>query len=335
MRIFASEALSVEEAVLHDPEPSCSEGGRTGISRRPVARFTQLVIVSYLCLWPAVPSAQSRDKDGVQYGAGLVVNVPMPEAEVSQAVDEVVQNGIIRGTKEYNKDEYISGATAAASTRAFPAWTEEGKVFYKIRAHALDPRNFKDSGDVGTLAVRYVVQGQGEKNTVLRIDAVFVEDFRHATHASNGSVESSEYKAIHDHLESMESIKQQGVEAEAERQQLVNQKLLSKEEPSLTTPRAVVAEVRPEAAAHDVSPTPAPAETLEQHVQNLRRQVQRLVKSPGAPLKSAPFHTAGTLKSLPPGTEILVLISTPYWYGVETHDGQHGWIPRDQLEQLP
>jgi len=75
--------------------------------------------------------------------------------------------------------------------------------------------------------------------------------------------------------------------------------------------------------------------TLEQHVQDLRRQVQRLVKSPGAPLKSAPFHTATTLQSLSTGTEVLVVISTTYWLGVETHDGQHGWILRDELELLP
>jgi hypothetical protein len=41
------------------------------------------------------------------------------------------------------------------------------------------------------------------------------------------------------------------------------------------------------------------------------------------------------MKSLEPGIEVMILISTPYWYGVETHDGQHGWIRRDQLEQLP
>ena len=75
-----------------------------------------------------------------------------------------------------------------------------------------------------------------------------------------------------------------------------------------------------------------PAESPEQHVAELRRQVERLVKKPGAPLQAAPFHTANTLKSLEPGVEVLVLISTPYWYGVETRDGQHGWIRRDQLE---
>ena len=78
-----------------------------------------------------------------------------------------------------------------------------------------------------------------------------------------------------------------------------------------------------------------PDESLEQHVEELRRQVERLVRQPGAPLKSAPFHTASTLKSLEPGIEVMILISTPYWYGVETHDGQHGWVRRDQLEQVP
>ena len=74
---------------------------------------------------------------------------------------------------------------------------------------------------------------------------------------------------------------------------------------------------------------------MEQHVKDLRRQVQRLVKAPGAPLKPAPFHTASTLQSLKPGTDVLIVVSTPYWYGVETHEGQHGWMLRDDLELLP
>jgi hypothetical protein len=78
-----------------------------------------------------------------------------------------------------------------------------------------------------------------------------------------------------------------------------------------------------------------PGESLEHHVAELRRQVERLVKKPGAPLQSAPFHTATTVKSLEPGTEVLIVISTPYWYGVETNEGEHGWIRRDQLEQVP
>jgi len=303
-------------------------------------------------LFSAAPLAQARENEKLAYGEGLIVNVPYPEAEVEQVVQDVAQNGIIRGTKEYNKDENIGGAKAADSTRVFPPWTEGGRVFYKVRLQALDPRNFKDSGDVGTLAVRYVLQPQGEKNTVLRINAVFVEDFRRTVHASNGSVESSEYKDIRDHLDAIDLMKQQAAEAEKERQQqpLKKQSPVMNGEGAPTAARVVQPTAQPAAAAamvaHDgvasdasaVKQPPseaAPVQTLEQQVQDLRRQVERLVKAPGAPLKSAPFHTATTLSPLPTGTEVLILISTPYWYGVETRAGQHGWMSRDDLELLP
>jgi hypothetical protein len=278
----------------------------------------------------------AREKNATHYGEGLIVNVPFPETEVAQVVQDVIQNGIIRGTKEYNKDEYISGAKPATSTRVFREWTEGGKVFYKVRLKALDPLNFKDGSDVGTLAVRYVVQPQGDKNTVLRIDARFVEDFRHAAHPSNGSVEGAEYKTIHDQLESIQSMKAQTVEAEKEKQEHFAQM----QRPAVSDQTSAPApQTFPTSSA---SPDPAPpaevlspSQTLEQHVQDLRRQIQRLVKAPGAPLQSAPFHTATTLRSLPAGTEVLIVVSTPYWFGVETHEGQHGWILRDELEQIP
>ena len=324
------------------------------------------VAAAFLLLTAAAIPSHGREKDVLQYGAGLIVNVPLPEPEVAQVVEDVAQNTIIRGSKEYNKDEYVAGAVAATSTPVFPAWTEGGKVFYKVRKQALDPRNFKNSGDVGTLAVRYVVQPQGDKNTVLRIDALFVEDFRHSVHQSNGSVESSEYKDIHDRLEAVELMKKENAEAlQAKQERLAKQnfglgsdtvvlstppstaKSLDSANGESTTGERTTGQAAPTSALQSspASPTSAmpqssaaselPAESLEQHVAELRQQVERLVKKPGAPLKSAPFHTASTLKSLEPGVEVLILISTPYWYGVETHDGQHGWIRRDKLEQVP
>lgn len=277
-----------------------------------------------------------KEKDATQYGMGLIVNLPFPENEVNQVVQDVIQNGLIRGTKEYNKDEYITGAMPATSTKVFAEWTEGGKVFYKMRLKALDPRNFKDSSDVGTLVVRYVVQPQGDKNTVLHIDARFVEDFRHIMHPSNGSVESAEYKDIHDHLDAIESMKAQTLEAQKEKQeQSSSQQLpaISVETPatvSQPTPVNTSNSDAPPSSGQDSTP-----QSLEQRVQDLRRQVQRSVKSPGAALKSAPFHTASTLQSLPTGTEVLIVISTTYWLGVETHEGQHGWILRDELELVP
>jgi hypothetical protein len=290
----------------------------------------------------AIPAHGREKKDALEYGAGLIVNVPLPEPEVAQVVEDVAQNTFIRGTKEYNKDEYIAGAAAATSTPVFPAWTEGGKVFYKVRKQALDPRNFKNGGDVGTLAVRYVVQPQGDKNTVLRIDALFVEDFRHSVHQSNGSVESSEYKDIQDRLQAVELMKKENVDAEQAKQERLAKKNFGMGDDTvlLSTPPSTAAPTSP-ASPSSATPQPSaayeqqPDESLEQHVAELRRQVERLVKQPGAPLKSAPFHTASTLKSLEPGVEVIILISTPYWYGVETHDGQHGWLRRDQLEQMP
>ena len=312
---------------------------------------TRLFLAFWLVFAAALP-LPAREKEKLSYGEGLIVNVPLPESEVQQVVEDIAQNGMIRGTKEYNKDEFVGGAKAAASSRVFPAWTEGGKVFYKVREHALDPRNFKDGGDVGTLVVRYVVQPQGEKNTVLRIDALFEEDFRHTVHPSNGSVESSEYKDIQEHLEAIEVMKKQNAESEKERQEQQAKK--RKTAVQTYAPTEAVQESAPGAAETHEDPSsqstveqsqsqspsgqsvPKPTysgQTLEDHVKDLRKQVERLVKAPGAPLKSAPFHTATTLQTLTVGTEVLILISTPYWYGVETHEGQHGWMMRDQLEE--
>ena len=338
-------------------------------------RYLPGVLALFFSLMALVSMPLYGAKNKVHYGQGVIVNIPLPEPEVAQAVEDVVQNTLIRGTKEYNKDEYVSKAVAATSTPLFPKWTGVGKVFYKVREQALDPRNFKDSSDLGTLAVRYVVQAQGENNTVLRIDALFKEDFRRVVHQSNGSVESAEYKDIQDHLAQVELVKKETADAlEAKKENLSKEKFSSskdtgtdKKSSSTVPPFEIVtvggapAESKPDRTTGEkadgqpvpqpptetavttrtvetTQPAPSelqPGESLEHHVAELRRQVERLVKKPGAPLQSAPFHTATTVKSLEPGTEVLIVISTPYWYGVETNEGEHGWIRRDQLEQVP
>jgi hypothetical protein len=349
----------------------------------------------FLVFANAILAHAGAKKDALHYGEGVIVNIPLPEPEVEQAVEDVAQNTIIRGTKEYNKDEYVAGAAEVPSTPVFPPWKEGGKVFYKVRLAALDPRNFKESSDVGILAVRYVVQPQGDQNTILRINAIFVEDFRRTAHPSNGSVETSEYKDIQDHLAAVELVKKETADAlQAKQERAAKQRfgtpadtaadhtaprdttISSSQSTAAETTDRPVDEIRPAAPqvsasqasssqgfasqgssaeeiasqekpsgiprASAASPSDSmvaayqqPGQSLEQHVTEMRKLVERLVKKPGAPLQSAPFHTATTLKSLDPGTEVLLLISTPYWYGVETRDGQHGWIRRDQLEQLP
>ncbi len=374
LRLFCCQGgFLVESTTVFSEVGRSPLGGQSGF----VPSRLRKIGLGLLLMFAAI-QLPARDKDNLQYGAGLIVNVPFSESEVTQVVQDVIQDGIIRGTKEYNKDQYVMGATAVSTTRVFSEKVENGRVFYKIRLNALDPRNFKDSGDSGTLAVRYIVQPQGADHTVLRIDARFMEDFRRVSHASNGSVENAEYKDIHDRLDSIELMKSETAEAEKENQAAREKMAASRQEaaPATQAPAAAttVAEVTPApsvptpappAASSATEPAPAsigstsssaspspsglaPAsapvaaasfddssQTLEEHVKDLRRQVQRLVKAPGAPLKSAPFHTASTLQSLAPGTEVLIVVSTPYWYGVETHDGQHGWMLRDDLGLLP
>jgi Skp family chaperone for outer membrane proteins len=281
------------------------------------------VVVGF-CFWVIVAICANplgaRTKQAQDYGGGLSVSVLAKEPELMQAVQDVVADGVIQGSKEYNKDEYISGAEPAASTRVFPKWTGPGQVFYKIKTKALDPRNFKDSGNSGTLAVRYIVQKNDAKSTFLKIEAIFVDDDHHIQHLSNGSIEGAEYKDIQDHLAAMQLKKSEAVAQDQRRQQQLAALELERKHKQQELDKVIER---------------SPDETLQQHVDRLRHDVERLVRAPGTQLKSAPFKSASSLESLPAGTHVAIVISTPYWYGVEIESGQHGWIHRSQLEQLP
>jgi len=268
----------------------------------------------------SIHALNAKSKQALDYGTGLSVKVPVPEQQLLQAVQDVVSDGIIQGSKEYNKDEYVSGAEAVDSTRAFPKWTGPGQVFYKIKKNALDPRNFKDSSDSGTLAVRYVLQPVDAGNTVLKIDAIFTDDYHHRDHLSNGSVEGAEYKDIQDHIAVMQLKRTEAAAEEQRHQQQLAAKELDRKRKQQEIEQTIAR---------------GPDESLQQHIDRLRHDVERQVKFSGTQLKSAPFKSASTLESLPAGAQVAILISTAYWYGVETQSGQHGWIHRSQLEQLP
>jgi len=297
--------------------------GLSSARKQSVRQATGTITLSILLLLFTVPPLHSREHKTRKedYGLGFSTEISAPESEVLQAVDEIINDGMIQGSKEYIQDKYVERAEPATSSPLFPEWKGPGKAFYKVRMKVLAPTNFKESNDEGTLAVRYVVQSKAPKQTILRIDAVFVEDFRRIVHASDGSVESAEYKDVQDHVDAIELQKKQTAESERHRsEELAKQALERKRK-------------QDEASALETAQTSA--ETLEQHVQKLRQQVERVVKAPGAQLKSAPFHSATNLKELDAGAEVVILIVSPYWYGVETEDGQHGWINREQLEPLP
>jgi hypothetical protein len=289
--------------------------------KKVVLRLTALALLfASLCAIPLWADKQKKERKE-DYGLGLTTVVEAPESEVLNAVQAVVNSGIIQGSKEYNRDPYIDKADPASSSKLFPDWAGPGKVFYKVRTEVLDPRGFYQSTDIGTLAVRYIVEAKDPTHTQVRIDAIFEEDFRRISHPSDGSVEAAEFKDIQDHLDATEEDKRQAAEAVKHREEEIARKALEE--------KAEMAEVE------SLSSSQNSEQALEQKVKQLRRKAERLTKVPGAQLRSAPFHTASVLKNLDPGLEVVILVKTNYWMGVETEDGQHGWIRQDQLEPMP
>src|ERR1700687_3705326 len=94
-------------------------------------RVLGLALAGCLVVLAAAPVFAGDKSAQESYGVGLNVSVPVPERELLQAVQDVAADGIIQGSKEYNKDEYIAGAESADNTAAFPKWTGAGQVFYK------------------------------------------------------------------------------------------------------------------------------------------------------------------------------------------------------------
>ena len=168
--------------------------------------------------------------------------------------------------------------------------------------------------------MRYVVTQADANATIVQVDAVFV-DARNVHHPSVGNVESSEYAAVQEHIRNIQ----------AKRMQLQETSTATVSLPS--TPAPSGANQPPVAIADPTQSVTIPE--LKKHVEALRHQVELRVREQGAQLKSAPFHSAAILESVPAQSEVLIVVVSPYWYGVETDDGHRGWIHHSQLEPLP
>lgn len=250
---------------------------------------------------------------------GYVFDVAAPESVVAGIVKDIAADSLIRGTYVYEKEKTLSGAIPASSSSAFGAWQGPGIVFYKTLSDTLSPRHFENSNDLGTITVRYVVIPESATNTRVRIDAVFVERARRKVHVSDGSVETAEFSAIRAGIEKYNRDQEDAAEAQKERQDVLAKAIQDRE--------------RQDEAAR-VESDEESVRNLEARLHDLQRALEVQVKTGGAEFKSAPFRSAANLKMLPAGSQVVVLILTPYWYGVATPDGQHGWVRRDVVEPV-
>jgi hypothetical protein len=285
-------------------------------ARAAFHRFKPVLILAVATAFPLAARAQKALTT-----PGLVHEFSGSLEEVRQAVRNVQHDHIVHGTKVFEREPILTGAQDATASPLFPPWEGSGEVLFKIRPEAIAPRHFFEPADIGTIGVRYVIIPVAVDRTRVKIDAVYVETAHNRAHASDGSVEKEEMKEIKDTLESMQQAAADAADTRRREQsaELVRQSFVRQREDESTR----------------LATLQSSEKDLEQEVTSLRHEVERRVKAPGTDLKAAPFHSAATLKPLSAFTEVVVLIVTPHWLGVETAEGQRGWLPVEQLEPLP
>jgi hypothetical protein len=251
---------------------------------------------------------------------GFAIDLKATEEDVIKAVQAVADDQIIHGTSVYSREDNLTEAEAATSSAYYGAWQGPGHVFYKVRLGALSPKHFKNSNDMGTITIRYVVQAVSANRTHIQIDAVFVEDAMHKVHPSDTTVETSEFAEINSHLLRIHREEQQTAELVKQRQKDDEARAASKlRDQELARLKSAESSLR----------------DLQSRAHELRHDIEVKVKNPSTELKAAPFQRSAKLQSLTEGTQVVIEIITPYWYGVETDQGQRGWLRQDQVEPLP
>ncbi|HWO27659.1 MAG TPA: hypothetical protein VNO32_02555, partial [Candidatus Acidoferrum sp.] len=144
---------------------------------------------------------------------GLVRELFGSLEEVRQAVQFVVHDQVIHGTLIFDKEPILNGAEAVDSSPLFDPWQGPGDVYFKIRKNAIAPRHFLESGDQGTIAVRFVLIPVDANRTRVKIDAIYQETAHRVFHPSDGTVEKSEMKEIKDQLETLQEAAAQAADA--------------------------------------------------------------------------------------------------------------------------
>jgi Bacterial SH3 domain len=315
---------------------------RVGTRITKIQRLCTALSLFLLC----VPVSWAARDTGA---ASFSIDLDKPYADVLAIVSDVAHAATIKGTFEYRGEDSLDKAEFQENSRVFPAWTEPGKVFYKVRTKALSPSHFLNSNDVGTVAVRYVVQERGPNSTRLFIDAVFVENARHHGHPSDGYVETCEFGEIGKRLKERDQLL---AETATGQQFSPGTESSSRKEDALAQPVAHPSPPVPAAEVVDTSKTSdlanaiaeqksqlaadyAGLEKLEGQARQLRSAEFVKVKADRAELKALPYTHARVVESLKRGQEVTVLSKSAFWYQVRSEDGQEGWISHSMLEAQP
>jgi hypothetical protein len=260
------------------------------------------------------------------------IDLDQSYAEVVNAVEDVARSSVIKGTFEYRGEGKLGGAQFEDASRLFPEWSQPGKIFYKVRTKALSPAHFLNSNDVGTVAVRYVVQEIGS-STRLFIDAVFIENAGHHNHPSDGYVETCEFGEIGERLKKHDELRMarsSGAEFSPGSESSSRPEAGDSDDPQRRDLQKVIAEQRAQLAADTAN-----LEKLEAQMRQMRTSEFARVSVERAEMKAQPYAHARSVEALKMGQEVTILARSTYWYRVRSEDGQEGWISHKDLEAQP
>jgi hypothetical protein len=287
-----------------------------------------LFVLLLFCLCPSV-LARTHETGAPSFS----IDLDQSYAEVVNAVEDVARSSVIKGTFEYRGEGELGGAQFEDASRLFPEWSQPGKIFYKVRTKALSPAHFLNSNDVGTVAVRYVVQEIGS-STRLFIDAVFIENAGHHNHPSDGYVETCEFGEIGERLKKGDELRRarsSGAEFSPGSESSSRPEAgADSDDPQRRDLQKVIAEQRAQLAADTAN-----LEKLEAQMRQMRTAEFARVRVERAEMKAQPYAHARSVEALKMGQEVTILARSTYWYRVRCEDGQEGWISHKDLEAQP
>ena len=265
----------------------------------------------------------------------FTIDLDKPVGQVLKAVEDVARSGTIQGTFEYTGDQHLEGAHFDENSRLFRTWPGNGKVFFKVRNKTLAPKHFINSNDVGTVAVRYIVQDNSNNSTRLVIDAVFVENARHHGHPSDGYVETCEFAEIGKRLnqfDQREALRASGREFSPTQES--SSQAENALEPTDSSATADIWRAISDQKSQLAADT-AKLKQLEAQAHKIQAAEFVRIRAERVELRASPYSHARIVESLKQGQEVTVLAKSAYWCRVRAEDGQEGWAQYSALEVQP
>ena len=220
------------------------------------------------------------------------------------------------------KSHVLTGAEAVNSTPLFEPWYGPGEVYYKIRDEAIAPRHFLDSTRSGHYRCSLCHHpGHGRPHSRQGGRRLY-----RVRPQNDSSFRRHRRKKRNERNQGRPRFLAAGRHGRGRCSPPRHERRTRS--PELHPPtRGRIQSTQPRASQRKRNGTghcfPAPRTRAPR--QGTRCRFERLL----------PFQSAATLKTLPAHAEVVILIVTPHWLGIETPEGQRGWLPVEQLEPLP